>query len=74
MKVNVKHKTQGCLFEDIGTGEVFYSTADPDRYLLRTDYDNWVAVDIETGVLCHINEFELEEPQYYIVKAEVTIS
>lgn len=73
MKVNVKIE-HGRLFEDIGVGEVFYSEADPRMFLLRTDTDTWVAVDIETGELYHAENFDLTNPQYHIVNAEVIIS
>lgn len=74
MKVNVKRETQGYLFEDIEAGEVFYSEAEPRNFLLRTDADGWVAVDLETGVLYHRDDFDHESDQYHIVQAEVTIS
>lgn len=74
MKVNVKREMQGYLFEDIEAGEVFYSEADPNSFLLRTDVDDWVAVDLKTGVLYHLQDFNLEDPQYRIVQAEVNIS
>jgi hypothetical protein len=74
MKVNVTNRIQAYLFEDIEAGEVFYSEADPDNFLLRTDSDSWVAVDIETGVLYHADDFDHDDAHYHIVKAEVTIS
>jgi hypothetical protein len=73
MKVNVKREMQGYLFEDIEAGEVFYSEADPNSFLLRTDADDWVAVDLKTGVLCHLHDFNLDNAQYHIVHAEVNI-
>ena len=74
MKVNVKNTAQSYLFEDIEAGEVFYSDPNSENFLLRTDSDTWVAVDIETGILFHIEDFNLNDAQYHIVKAEVTIS
>ena len=74
MKVNVQNMEHGYLFDDIEDGEVFYSEADPRRFLLRTDSDSWVAVDIETGVLFHREDFDDDNAQYHIVKAEVNIS
>ena len=74
MKVNVKREMQGYLFEDLEAGEVFYSEADPNSFLLRTDVDDWVAVDLKTGVLYHLQDFNLEDSQYRIVQAEVNIS
>lgn len=74
MKVNVTRKVQDYLFEDIEAGEVFYSNTDPNILLLRTDSDSWVAVDIETGVLYHGEDFDHDNAQYRIVEAEVTIS
>lgn len=73
MKINVKNEVRGQLFDDINCGEVFYSDVDPDRFLMRTDLDNWVAVDLESGVAYHIDDFNLEDAQYHIVDAEVTI-
>lgn len=73
MKINVKTEAQGRLFEDIECGEVFYDKVDPDRFLLRTDLDTWVAIDLETGVAYHIDDFNRDDAQYHIVKAEVTI-
>ena len=79
MKVNVKHKNKGCLYEDIAAGEIFYSETEPYRYLLRTDDSNtdyycWAAVNIETGEMYDENDFDHDNPQYHIVKAEITIS
>lgn len=74
MKVNVKRPVQSYLFEDIEAGEVFHSETDPDSFLLRTDVDDWVAVDLKTGVLYHLQDFNLEDAQYHIVQAEVAIS
>lgn len=73
MKVNVKREMQGYLFEDIEAGEVFYSEADPEIFLLRTDHDKWVAVDIKSGVIYHVDDFIPDNAQYHIVKAEVNI-
>ncbi len=71
----VKNKnTKGCLFADICAGDVFYSETDPTMFLLRTDDDGWAAVDIETGVLYHFEDFNHDDAQYHIVEAEVTIS
>jgi len=74
MKVNVKRETEGCLFEDIKAGEVFYSEVNPADFHLRTDSDSWVAVDIATGILYHADDFDHDSEQYHIVKAEVNIS
>lgn len=74
MKINVKTKTQGYLFEDIECGEVFYSEDDPNKFWLRTDLDIWVAVDLESGVAGHASDFDLDKAQYHTVEAEVTIS
>lgn len=74
MKINLKHPVQGYLFDDIETGEVFYSEADPEMFLLRTDADGWVAVNLETGILYHRDDFNHDDAQYHIVNAEVTIS
>lgn len=74
MEVSVKRAISGDFFEDIKAGEVFYSEADPRNFLLRTDSDSWVAVDIETGGLYHRDDFDYDNAQYHIVKAEVTIS
>lgn len=73
MKITVKREVQVCLFEDIETGEVFYSETDPDRFLMRTDCGIYAAVDIETGVLYRSEEFDHHDPVYHIVNAEVTI-
>lgn len=74
MKVNVNREVQGCLFNDIEAGDVFYSEADPEMFLVRTDHDKWVAVDLESGVIYHIDDFNLDYAHYHIVKAEVNIS
>lgn len=74
MKVNVESAVYGCLFKNIKAGEVFYHEANSENFLLRTDDDTWVAVDIETGVLYHLEDFDLDDQQYHVVKAEVTIS
>lgn len=74
MKVNVNREGQGCLFNDIEAGDVFYSEVDPEMFLVRTDHDEWVAVDLKSGVIYHIDDFNLDYAQYHIVKAEVNIS
>lgn len=74
MTINLKRTANAYLFEDIEAGEVFYSEPDPNNFLLRTDSDSWVAVDIETGVLYHIDDFNHDDAQYHIVQAEATIS
>ena len=74
MKIHVMKMEHAYLFEDIKVGEVFYSEVNPKNFLLRTDSDSWVAVDIETGVLYHRDDFNFDDEQYHIVKAEVTIS
>lgn len=74
MKINVKRPVQGYLFDDIDTGEVFYSEANPEKFLLRTDHDVWVAVDLESGILFHDEDFDHNNAQYHIVQAEVNIS
>lgn len=73
MKVNAKNNNV-CFFKSINAGDVFYSEADPQNYLMRTDHDDWVAVDVETGVLYHLDDFNCGYAQYHIVKAEATIS
>ena len=73
MKINVKNEVRGQLFDDIDCGGVFYSDVDPDVFMLRTDVDVWPAVNLETGVAYHIDDFNLEDAQYHLVDAEVTI-
>ena len=74
MKINVKNTAQSYLFEDIECGEVFYDTVDPDVFMLRTDLDTWVAINLRTGVAQHISDFNRDDARYRIVEAEVTIS
>jgi len=75
MRVNVKHGIQGCDFDSIEAGEVFYGDDYPSHFFMRTDGDAVVAVDIETGVLYNYNDFVHEdETLYHIVKAEVNIA
>jgi hypothetical protein len=75
MKVTVKNKVQGHLFDEIKVGEVFYSAVDPDHFCLRTiSADGWAAVDLETGTLYHYDDFDHDDAQYYIVEAEVSIT
>ena len=73
MKVVAKHTPIAYVFEDIESGEVFHSALDPDRFLLRTDHDSWVAVDLESGVLYHKADFNLDEAIYTVVDAQVAI-
>ena len=73
MKVVTKHTPIPYVFEDIESGEVFHSAFDPDRFLLRTDNDSWVAVDLENGTLYHKEDFNLDEAIYTVVDAQVAI-
>ena len=73
MKINVKREMRGYLFEDIEAGEVFYSDANPEMFLVRTGHDKWVAVDLKSGVIYHVDDFDHDNAQYHIVKAEVNI-
>jgi hypothetical protein len=74
MLIKSKVITSGCEFKDIKAGEVFYSEAEPNEFLLRTDATDWVAVDIESGILYHSEDFDYDAEQYHVVKAEVSIS
>lgn len=73
MKVNVKREVQGYAFDDIETGEVFYGEDRPNIFLLRTDCNVRVAVDLETGVVYQREDFSEDDALYHIVKAEVNI-
>lgn len=74
MMIKIEKQYTGSLFKDIKAGEVFYDEHDPDTFLMRTDSDIWAAVDIEMGALYSLGDFDLDEKQYHIVKAEVVIS
>lgn len=74
MKVNVNKKCQGCYLEDIVSGTVFYGEDEPDKFFLRTDEEERVAVSLETGCLYFLSNFEEDEPIYHTVNAEVNIS
>lgn len=73
MKIVVENKTRMELFENIECGEVFRCKDYPNELLLRTDSDSWVAVDLESGVLLHKEDFDLDEELYYIVDAKVHV-
>lgn len=77
MKVTVLCEKQGCLFDDIAAGAVFYDKYDPYRYFLRTDdtdSDCWAAVDIKTGEMYDYDDFDHDNTNYYVVEAEMIIS
>lgn len=73
MKVNVKNGRQAYLFGYIKAGEVFYRDSHPDKFLIRTNHNDWVAVDLESGIIYHREDFDHDYEQFYIVQAEVTI-
>lgn len=73
MKVNVNKKCQGCYLEDIVTGTVFYGEDEPDKFWLRTDEDDAVAVNLETGVIYYLVDFDEDKPIYHTVDAVVNI-
>lgn len=73
MKVTVNNKHKKMKMDDLECGRVFASEAEPTSYLMRTDSDTWPAIDIESGVLYHYEDFDLETAQYYYVDAETTI-
>ena len=73
MKVTVNNNHKKMRLDDLECGRAFTSEAEPTVYMMRTDSDNWPAVDIESGILYHVDDFDLEEAQYYYVDAETTI-
>lgn len=74
MKVNTKQKKiQGTYFKDIKEGEVFYGEDEPGLFLMRTDGDDVVAVNIETGTLYYYYELDSDNPQYHVINAEVIL-
>lgn len=73
MKVTVNHRHEKMLLEDIECGRVFTSEVEPTMYMMRTDSDTWPAIDIKSGVLYHVEDFDRDNAQYYYVDAETTI-
>lgn len=73
MIVNVHDHREAWLFSEIESGEIFNTDANPTKYLMRTSSDEWAAVDIETGDLYRMEDFDLNNAIYYYVEVEVTI-